>query len=47
MYWFIIVLAGLPIIFKGLDAAGKTTCRWCKVDVRRDAKLCAACGRER
>jgi hypothetical protein len=44
--WIVLVLALLPIIFKGLDVAGKRECRWCRTDVRRDAKLCPACGHE-
>jgi hypothetical protein len=42
--WIVLVLALLPIIFKGLDVAGKRPCHWCRADVRRDAKLCPSCG---
>jgi predicted amidophosphoribosyltransferase len=42
--WFILVLAGLPILLKMLDAGSHRRCRSCASDVRREAKLCPACG---
>lgn len=44
--WFVLVLAGLPILLKMLDVASHKRCRACASDVRREAKVCPACGQD-
>jgi hypothetical protein len=44
MLIFIILLAGIPIVLWGLDRGSYRACSNCKTKMRRDARICAACG---
>lgn len=40
----VILMFGLPIVLWLLDKGSKRPCRTCGTDVKRDARVCPACG---